>query len=113
MVHMSDEASNRINSTVTEYRDYCFGGATQSHMHRYLLPPLITLCGTLLKPGARILDVGCGNGFIAGTFLRLGCDVTGIDLSQTGVALARKSYPTGRFEIVAADDNIMENLGSG
>lgn len=36
--------------------------------------------------------------------------MVGIDLSETGIALARQSYPQGRFEVLAADDRLLENL---
>lgn len=93
-----------------EYKDYGFHGAHASHMHRHFLPPLFELCGELLRPGARVLDVGCGNGYTAGQFLARGCDVTGVDLSASGIDLARNTYPEGRFECLAADDHILDNL---
>jgi 2-polyprenyl-3-methyl-5-hydroxy-6-metoxy-1,4-benzoquinol methylase len=95
---------------MNEYKDYGFRGAQASHMHRHFLPPLFELCGDLLKPGARVLDVGCGNGYTAGQFLHHGCDVTGIDLSESGIEVARRTYANGRFEVLAADDRILENL---
>ena len=58
-----------------------------------------------------MLDVGCGNGFLAGHLLNRGCRVVGIDLSQQGVKLARSSYPQGRFEVLPVDEMILRNLG--
>ena len=81
-------------------------------MHRHLLPPLFDLCGELLRPGSRVLDVGCGNGFTAGQFLERGCEVVGIDLSESGIELARQKYPSARFEVGPADERILANLGS-
>ena len=54
--------------------------------------------------------MGCGNGFTCGEFLRAGCEVTGIDLSEKGIALARNAYPDGRFEVQGADDRLLANL---
>jgi len=54
--------------------------------------------------GMRVLDVGCGNGFMCGQFLKLGCEVTGIDLSEQGVARARESFPAGRFEVMGVEE---------
>jgi 2-polyprenyl-3-methyl-5-hydroxy-6-metoxy-1,4-benzoquinol methylase len=54
-------------------------------MHRHFLPHIFALGGNL-RPGLRVLDVGCGNGFTAGQFLAKGCDVVGIDLSESGIA---------------------------
>lgn len=40
--------------------------------------------------GARALDIGCGGGFLAEEFARLGCLVTGIDPSAPTVAVAAR-----------------------
>ena len=49
-----------------------------------------------LPPGARVLDLGCGNGRkiarLAGRF-----DVTGVDISQEQLRLARAEIPDARF----------------
>lgn len=43
-----------------------------------------------LPAGARILDVGCGSGWLSEYFARLGYLMTGIDLSQDLIAIARE-----------------------
>lgn len=43
----------------------------------------------LLAPGTRVLDLGCGPGLYAERMARLGCAVTGIDLSRRSIAYAR------------------------
>lgn len=78
--------------------------------HAYILPDLRRLCAGL-KPGSRVLDVGCGNGALAAEFSKLGHRVTGIDMSQRGVDIARKSCLEGRFEVLPADENLLQNLG--
>ena len=40
--------------------------------------------------GERVLDIGCGNGWLVGNFARGGANVTGIDLTETGVRLTRR-----------------------
>lgn len=42
-----------------------------------------------LPAGARILDVGCGSGWLSEYFARLGYDVTGIDISPDLIEIAR------------------------
>ena len=93
-----------------QYQDYGFANTAASHMHRHFMPQIFALAGEL-RPGLRVLDVGCGNGFSCGEFIKRGCKVTGIDLSEQGISLARKTYPTGRFEVLAADENVLSNLG--
>lgn len=58
----------------------------------------------------RILDVGCGNGYFAGRLLQQGCQVVGIDLSASGIQIARQSHPQGRFELLTADEQVLKNL---
>lgn len=94
----------------TQYKDYGFHESAASHMHRHFMPPIFELCGEL-RSGTRVLDVGCGNGFTAGEFLSRGCQVVGLDLSESGIQLARKTYPTARFEVLAADEQVLAQLG--
>lgn len=92
-----------------QYQDYGWTSAAASHMHVHFMPHVFELAGEI-EPGARVLDVGCGNGFTCGEFLKRGCHVTGLDLSAEGIEVARKSYPEGRFELLAADDKVLQNL---
>lgn len=92
------------------YRDYGYRSPAASHVQPIYLPHVFQLCGKL-PPGVRVLDMGCGNGAVAGRFLEMGCQVVGVDLSESGVELARKTWPRGRFEVMAADEDVLENLG--
>ncbi len=96
-------------NSLSDYRDYGFESAEASHMHRHFMPVVFKMAGEL-APGTRVLDVGCGNGFTCGEFLKRGCEVTGLDLSLQGIELARKTYPNGRFEVLPADGHLLENL---
>jgi 2-polyprenyl-6-hydroxyphenyl methylase/3-demethylubiquinone-9 3-methyltransferase len=93
-----------------QYSEYGFSSSEASHMHRHFMPCLLSLAGEL-KPGARVLDVGCGNGYTCGKFLELGARVVGIDLSKVGIELARHTYPEARFELLGADEDVLEELG--
>ena len=92
------------------YKDYGFASAQASHMHAHFMPAILRLAGDL-KPGVRVLDVGCGNGAACDEFIRRGCTVVGVDLSEQGIAVARKTYPSARFELLAADADILSKLG--
>jgi 2-polyprenyl-6-hydroxyphenyl methylase / 3-demethylubiquinone-9 3-methyltransferase len=45
--------------------------------------------------GLRVLDIGCGGGFLAEEFAALGCHVTGVDPAAASVAAAR-AHAAGR-----------------
>jgi SAM-dependent methyltransferase len=51
------------------------------------------------EPGDRVLDIGSAAGAIVHYLSTFGCDVTGVDLSELGVAKARERYPQLRFEV--------------
>lgn len=52
---------------------------------------------SLLKPGARVLDVGCGTGVpVAAMLAEAGLDVTGIDIAPKMIEIARAEVK-GRF----------------
>ncbi len=51
-----------------------------------------------LRPGARVLDVGCGTGLPSARQLADGgCEVTGMDISPAMLARARENVPKARF----------------
>ncbi len=92
------------------YVDWGHAGAGAGCTWRYVLPPVLDLCAPY-PPPARVLDVGCGNGYLAGQLLERGYSVVGIDLSTSGVEIARRAHPKGRFEVLAGDERVLENLG--
>lgn len=42
--------------------------------------------------GLKVLDIGCGNGYVLSRYARHGADVTGVDLTATAVELSRKRF---------------------
>ena len=46
-----------------------------------------------LRPGARVLDLGCGTGRVAGALLAKGMEVIGLDVSGRMLAVARGRHP--------------------
>jgi 2-polyprenyl-3-methyl-5-hydroxy-6-metoxy-1,4-benzoquinol methylase len=77
--------------------------------HSYVLPDLFAFISHL-PPGSRALDVGCGNGSVATELHKHGFNVTGLDLEEAGIEIARASCPAGRFEVLPADAAVLESL---
>ena len=110
VTQLSATAPSLFAALTPQYnKDYGFADAAESHMHRLFMPHVMALAGVLTR-GTRVLDVGCGNGAACGEFIRRGCNVVGIDLSEQGITLARSAHPCGRFEILAADELILDRL---
>lgn len=49
------------------------------------------------KPGARVLDVGCGSGLFAQLIASRGCEVIGLDASEPLLAIARRRTRDATF----------------
>jgi 2-polyprenyl-3-methyl-5-hydroxy-6-metoxy-1,4-benzoquinol methylase len=92
-----------------DYSEFGFRGSEPSHMHRHFMPRVMAFAEPV-GPEVRVLDVGCGNGYLCGKFLERGAKVVGVDLSVEGIEFARAKYPSGRFEFIAADDNVLKEL---
>jgi len=69
-----------------------------STAHAYLLPAVTTAVKEI-RGGQklRILDLGCGNGYIAGGLAEMGHEVIGIDASPDGIEIARRAHPSVKF----------------
>jgi SAM-dependent methyltransferase len=42
--------------------------------------------------GQRVLDVGCGNGYVLAQYAKFGADVAGVDLTQTAIELCKTRF---------------------
>jgi SAM-dependent methyltransferase len=87
-----------------------------------------SLCASLLSPGARVLDAGCGTGRVAIRLAELGFDCVGADLDESMLAEARRAAPQLRwvhadlaglevrpagFDLVVAAGNVVPLLAAG
>jgi 2-polyprenyl-3-methyl-5-hydroxy-6-metoxy-1,4-benzoquinol methylase len=84
--------------------EYAYQDNQAGHHHAYLTKPLLALIhesiATIPPPDnnpPRILDLGCGNGSLSHVLAQQGFEVTGIEESASGIALAAQSYPDCRF----------------
>jgi 2-polyprenyl-3-methyl-5-hydroxy-6-metoxy-1,4-benzoquinol methylase len=88
--------------TVYEYK-----GVEPRGSHGYLVPELDRIISGLEWPkGAPALDFGCGNGILTHWLSSKGFKPVGVDLSRSGVAVAREAYPDVRFSNDLSVDNI-------
>lgn len=70
--------------------DKHLGDGMDAETHRHFTDFANMASVLALPAGARILDVGCGSGWLAEYFARLGYDLTGIDISDELITMARE-----------------------
>jgi 2-polyprenyl-3-methyl-5-hydroxy-6-metoxy-1,4-benzoquinol methylase len=80
---------------MTAYKDYGFSSAKWSCIHKYLLDPIVQILSR--KKDRKILDIGCGNGWMTNHLIGLGYDVYATDASPTGIEIARMTNPDRFF----------------
>ena len=91
-----------------EAEEFVWRQAGLTPAHRYLLPALLQV---LRRARARtVLDLGCGNGALTQALGRAGFDMTGVDMSASGLALARRECPGIRFVQANLEDPLEPEL---
>ena len=63
----------------------------------------------LLKPGDRILEIGCGIGTVVHELTMQGYDVRGTDISQVAIEYGRSKYAGIRLEVQPAEELAFED----
>lgn len=89
--------------------DYRYDAPQGSCAHAYLLP-LIKKILQELNASQRVLDMGCGNGFVANEISKLGFEVHGVDRSPSGIQIARQTYPQVQFSLGDVETAMVPDL---
>ncbi|MFD2145581.1 class I SAM-dependent methyltransferase [Mucilaginibacter antarcticus] len=76
---------------MSDYKDYGFRESGPAHTFQYLQQPLLDMLGG--NTNRRILDLGCGNGYLVNFLISQGYDAYGTDASEMGIEIARQSHP--------------------
>lgn len=91
-------------SADTGYRDFDFKGPGPGNgtVDRDLAEIFVGLVRGI-KSARRICDLGCGNGYLASRIASLGCHVTAIDASETGIDIAERHYASKSVSFLRAE----------
>ncbi|RLI56364.1 MAG: hypothetical protein DRO87_08080 [Candidatus Thorarchaeota archaeon] len=92
---------DRWNRNAEAYAELIAGTGTPYHQS-ILLPAIERLVGEVM--GIRILDAGCGEGYLSRLFARRGAIVTGVDVSEKLVEISR---------VVAQQENVSVSFSVG
>ncbi len=84
------------------YKDYGFHSDQPAHTFGYLQAPLLSLLDK--KKNCCILDLGCGNGYLANYLIEHGFNAYGTDASAEGIAIAKQTN---------ADRFFLQDLSTG
>lgn len=87
-----------------------YAHSAPAHTAGYLEGPLLAELGPLT--GTTLLDIGCGNGALTASLAKRGASVTGMDLSESGIALAKAAHPDVRFEVGSVYDDLHARFGA-
>jgi len=63
----------------------------------------------LLKPGNKILEIGCGIGSVVAELTTQGYDVTGTDISRQAISYGLKKYGNIKLDVQTAEELQFEN----
>ncbi len=95
-------------------QDFRYADAAPTWANAYLWPVLRREVEVLrlasVRP-RRAFDLGCGNGATANMLASLSFDVTGVDPSNSGIEIAKSAYPSCRFEVGSASDDLSLRFG--
>jgi SAM-dependent methyltransferase len=72
--------------------------------HSRAFPILERVLLARLPPGARILDAGCGTGYLAAKLVARGYEVAGVDASPEMTGYARRNVPGAEFHVADLRD---------
>src|SRR5437773_2105881 len=97
----------------TEHINYGWSDDHQTCAHDYLLPAVLAQIQAISRGRSlRILDLGCGNGFVASKLAQSGHSVIGVDISPDGIEIARTAYPNINFIVASlTDEHLVKIVG--
>lgn len=71
--------------------EFHWHSAGPSAVHAHVTQPIVRRLDA--AQAQRVLDIGCGNGWFAAGLVRCGFDAVGVDVSESGIEVARNNHP--------------------
>jgi 2-polyprenyl-3-methyl-5-hydroxy-6-metoxy-1,4-benzoquinol methylase len=92
--------------------EYPYDTEAACHTHAYLWSPCLEILGAAGGGGRKVFDLGCGNGTLARHLKSKGYEVTGVDPSSSGIAVARRADPSLRLDVGSAYEPLANKYGT-
>ena len=89
--------------------EYVYREAGEGWAHSYLLPTLFQSLDRY-RPSC-VFEIGAGNGHVASLMSARGIRVQAIELSESGVEVARRGYPSLSIDVGSAYDDLAGKYG--
>ncbi len=83
-----------------------------TYANTYLWPALKKVIEARNWPDRRAFDLGCGNGATCNMLSTLGFKTTGVDISESGIALANGAFPHVTARIGSVYDDLAKTYGT-
>jgi len=100
-------------TTTTASDGHHYGhGIVEPESEGYLFPELKRILSAVQPDGGPIFEIGAGGGWTAAQLGELGYQVTGVEISADGVALAQHNAPAARIEHGSAYDDLAGIYGT-
>ncbi len=101
------EENLQLSSRTKDSYDTCYKTRNYFGYREWIYRPYLKalLARAKLRAGSALLDVGCGQGFFSNLLRKCGMRVTGIDMSETGIRMAKECYGSSDIEFLVADAN--------
>jgi 2-polyprenyl-3-methyl-5-hydroxy-6-metoxy-1,4-benzoquinol methylase len=98
---------------LAEHSGYEYHDNEASCAHEYLLPFVLNRVREISQgKSLKVLDLGCGNGYVASRIAEQGHSVTGVDVSYDGIEIARASFPGISYQLCSLyDDDLLDKIG--
>jgi 2-polyprenyl-3-methyl-5-hydroxy-6-metoxy-1,4-benzoquinol methylase len=84
-------------------RGYGWTSSLAPHSCAYLAPQVVAVLSKLKV--RRVLDLGAGNGHLAGMMAAAGCEVVGAEHDREGVRIAAENHPSISFHHYGVEDD--------
>lgn len=96
----------------TDISGYKYSEATSGCTDEYLQPAILKALADFKIAPCRAFDLGCGNGVVTNWLSEQGFKTCGVDPSPTGIATARRAFPTADLHVGSAYDPLHESFGT-